>query len=69
MLPLENTLLIFLIGDLALEVDGARWHDSDKDKKRDQEIWNQNKIRVLRFSAQSIKKDPSIVKTFIGHGV
>jgi len=57
----------FLIGDVAIEVDGERWHDAKKDSIRDKEI-SLHGVKIFRFKAKDVVKDVSIINIFkTGH--
>ena len=53
----------FLIGDIAIEIDGERWHDSQKDAIRDEKI-SLHGIKIFRFKAKEVIKNPSIINIF-----
>jgi len=60
----------FLIGDIAIEIDGERWHDAQKDAIRDEKI-SLHGIKIFRFKAKEVLKNPSIINIFnnIGSGL
>ena len=41
----------FVIGDLIIEIDGAQWHDSIRDSKRDEELNNLG-FKIFRIDSK-----------------
>lgn len=51
----------FLVGEVAIEVDGVRWHDPEKDALRDARI-REYGVEVRRISARRILQEgPTVV--------
>lgn len=54
----------FVLGKTIIEIDGERWHNPEKDAKRDALLMEAG-YRVLRFPAKQILKNPRLVLDFI----
>ena len=59
-----NYWVDFRIGNIAIEVDGKRWHNVERDKKRDAVI-KKFGVNVYRFDSQEVVKNPEIILTVI----
>lgn len=53
----------FLIGNVIIEVDGKRWHNPERDRIRDKNLFNCG-YKVYRFDSQSIIRDVTILDEF-----
>lgn len=56
----------FLVEKMIIEVDGERWHNAERDSKRDA-VLREAGYTIVRYPAKQIIKDCKIVLTnFIG---
>lgn len=54
----------FLIGDFGIEIDGKRWHDPERDARRDKEL-AQHGIQIVRFDSQVAAKKVEVIISYI----